>query len=136
MLGFCREGGGLRALPWLLLATAFAAPRAAGAQPEHEIGDLLAAVRNSRCNFERNGTIFSGSQAAEHLATKYRSIARGSSASAEGFIESAGTASSISGSPYRVHCAGEPAFTSNEWLMSELRRIRLMKTKAGADRAQ
>ena len=119
-----------------MLATIFAAPASSGAEPGREIGDLLAAIRNSRCNFERNGTMFSGSQAAEHLAQKYRRIARGSSASAEGFIESAGTASSTSGSPYMVHCAGEPAFTSSAWLMSRLRSIRSTRTEAREDRAQ
>ena len=136
MLGLRRRGGGLRGLPWLMLATVFAAPAPAGAQPEHEIGDLRAAVRKSRCNFERNGTMFSGPQAAEHLGQKYRRIARGPNASAEGFIESVGTASSISGSPYLVHCAGEPASTSNGWLMSQLRSIRSMRAKAREDRAQ
>jgi len=109
---------------------------AASAQPEQEIGDLLAAVRNSRCNFERNGDMFSGPKAADHLATKYRRIAKESSASAERFIASAGTASSISGSPYLVHCAGEPTFTANRWLTGQLRRIRSMRTKAGEDRVQ
>ena len=119
-----------------MLVTVLAATPSARAQPEHEIGDLLEAVRKSRCNFERNGTMFSGPQAAEHLAQKYRRMAKGSSVSAEGFIESAATSSSISGSPYVVHCAGEPAFTSNRWLMSQLRGIRGARAKARDDRAQ
>lgn len=114
-----------------MLATVVAAAPAARAQPEREIDDLLAAVRHSRCNFERNGAM-SGTQAAEHLAKKFRSMAGESSASAEGFIESAGTASSISSSPYLVHCQGEPTLSSNRWLTSQLGRIRSKRTKTQA----
>ena len=130
------EGDGLRVVARLLLATALAATASARAQPEREISDLLSAVRSSRCSFERNGEMFSGSQAADHLTRKARSVENESGASAEGFIESAGTASSVSGRPYRVHCAGEPTLASSRWLTRQLEMIRLKRTKAAANQAQ
>ena len=113
-----------------MLSHALAAPCIAGVLPEQEVAELLAAVRSSGCDFERNGTLFSGSEAADHLSGKYGSVARRPGASAEHFIESVGTASSTSGRAYVVRCTGEAAQSSKIWLTNQLRIMRSRRARA------
>ena len=103
---------------------AFAMSQPACAQLNIEVDQLLAAVRSSQCQFEREGRQFSGSDAAEHLMQKFRRGPAAPDASADVFIELAGSASSISGRPYIVHCTGEAPRLSNAWLKSQLKGIR------------
>jgi hypothetical protein len=86
----------------LLLASAQAAPPPVSAG---EIDRLIAAMGASGCDFERNGRWYPAKQAEEHLRRKYEWLRRRDLvASAEQFIERAGTQSSMSGRAYRVRC--------------------------------
>ena len=106
----------------LLLASAQAAPPPVAAG---EIDRLIAAMGASGCDFERNGRWYPAKQAEEHLRRKYEWLRRRDLvASAEQFIERAGTQSSMSGRAYRVRCAGRPVVPSAEWLRARLREMR------------
>jgi hypothetical protein len=90
-----------------------------------EIEQLLQTLRTSGCRFQRNGTWYDATRAAEHLATK-RDYLQGLNRihSAEDFIRLAATESSMSGKAYRVACPDKPEVDSKAWLESELGRIR------------
>jgi hypothetical protein len=111
---------GAAALLWL--GSAFAqAPANTGREVEH----LLDHVARAGCQFNRNGTWYSGPAARAHLKKKYDYLAKRNLApTAEAFIERAATSSSISGSAYQVRCGGDAATASGPWLSSELRRYR------------
>jgi hypothetical protein len=120
-----------RAIPTILLcvtlltagASSWAVAPSTAARSE--IGQLLAFVAKSGCQFNRNGTWSPAPEASAHLAEKERYLAeRGRIASAEDFIAKAATKSSMTGKPYTVRCGSEPAIASDEWLMAELRRFR------------
>lgn len=89
-----------------------------------EIEHLLDHLGASRCDFNRNGSWFPSEKAREHLRKKYDYLVKKKLvASAEQFIERAGTESSQSGQPYRVRCAGQETAAA-DWLNEELRRYR------------
>ena len=103
-----------RALPALAralaVAVALVAPLGARAwPPPHEqqrierLLEALAADRSSR--FVRNGTEYSGADAARFLRAKLRAQGRDVS-SAEGFIEQIASRSGTTGKPYRVCAPG------------------------------
>ena len=87
------------------------------------IDALLAAVANSGCHFERNGTQYSAAEGAEHLRSKLDFAGTRVQTAAQ-FIEHIGTASSQSGRPYRVLCPDQPAQTSRQWLEKRLAELR------------
>jgi hypothetical protein len=95
-------------------------PEAAAREIEYLLGYLGA----SGCEFYRNGKWFASEKASEHLRKKYDYLVKKKLvASAEQFIERAGTESSQSGKPYRVRCDGQET-PSAAWLSEELRRYR------------
>lgn len=100
------------------------------APPEHaarEIDHLLGHLGASGCEFYRNGKWYPSDKAREHLRKKFDYLAKKDLvASAEQFIERAGTESSQSGKPYRVRCAGRES-TSAAWLSEELMRYRALR---------
>lgn len=99
------------------------APKAAKAQ--REIDQLITALGGSGCQFQRNGSWYPASEAQSHLRRKYDYLRkRDLVASAEQFIERAGSASSMSGKPYQVRCPGQPVVTSSTWLTTRLAAIR------------
>jgi hypothetical protein len=121
-----------RAIPTILLfaalLTAWASSWAGAPSTEArvEIEHLLAFVANSGCQFNRNNNWYASPEASAHLAKKERYLEEhGQIATAEDFIAKAATRSSMTGRPYTVRCASEPAIASDEWLMAELRRFRL-----------
>jgi Family of unknown function (DUF5329) len=87
-----------------------------------EIQHLLDYVGGSGCTFVRNGVESDATAARKHLATKYE-YAKGRVASAEDFIRSLASRSSMTGEPYVVRC-GSSQFRSEDWLTDELRRYR------------
>ena len=106
----------------LLAMPAFAAPPPRAAA---EIQQLIAALGSSGCDFERNGRWYPSAKAQEHLQRKYDWLReRGKAATAEQFIELAGTRSSMSGRAYRVRCKGRPVVGSAQWLGDRLREMR------------
>lgn len=105
-----------------LTAVAAAAPPPGAAR---EIGQLIDALGSSGCEFQRNGRWYDAERARAHLRRKLDWLLdRDLVASAEQFIERAGSRSSISGRPYRVRCPGTDAEPAAAWLQRALDGIR------------
>ena len=95
------------------------------AAAQAEIAQLLAYLRTSGCEFQRNGTWYSATDAAAHLENKNQYLVKHSQiGSAEDFIEKAGSKSSMSGKPYLVRCQLHQTVPSAMWLRAELDRLR------------
>ncbi len=110
-----------------LLACAAAAQAQAPlpAKAQQEIEQLITALGSSGCQFQRNGSWYPASEAQSHIRSKYDYLRkRNMVASAEQFIERAGSQSSMSGKPYQVRCPGQPAQASATWLTRQLGAIR------------
>lgn len=111
----------------LFLMLAAAPAQAAGLSPsaKAEIDALLSRLAASQCQFYRNGSWYSGTEARDHLNMKLRYLARkGAITSSEEFIAKAGTRSSLSGRPYKVQCPHQAEESSALWLGNELITIR------------
>lgn len=110
----------LFALCWSM---SFASPTAAPVKSE--IDELMARLQGSGCQFNRNGTWYTGTEAKDHLLRKLEYIEGKSIVqSTEQFIELAASKSSLSDKPYQVKCAGNPPIESQLWLTEQLRFIR------------
>jgi hypothetical protein len=112
-----------------LIGVFFLAPLFAMAAPSpmatQEINHLFAYLKNSGCEFQRNNSWYTTTDAAAHLQTKYDYLIRKDRiSSAEDFIELAATESSMSGKPYRVKCADGASVNSGLWFRDELARYR------------
>jgi len=106
----------------LLVSSAWAAPPP---QVQREIEQLIDAMGQSGCEFQRNGTWYPAGQARAHLRRKYDYLRKRDLVdSAEQFIERAGTQSSMSGKPYAVRCAGQGTVPSAQWLAARLSKLR------------
>ena len=115
----------------LLLLTAPISHSLGVTDAETEIQLLIHAVRESGCDFDRNGTLYTAERAAEHLELKY---ARGKryADSAEAFIERLATGSSWTGEPYWMICDGAK-IRSADWLVE---RLEASRAKVESYRAQ
>jgi len=90
-----------------------------------EIDYLLAYLKNSGCQFNRNGQWYHADEAVSHIETKYNYlIEKEMLSSTEDFIDKAATKSSISGKPYLVQCGNEAPAPSSLWFREELARYR------------
>lgn len=90
-----------------------------------EIYALMARLQGSGCQFNRNGTWYTGTEAKDHLLRKLEYIEGKSTVqSTEQFIELAASRSSLSSEPYQVKCAGNPQVESRLWLTEQLSIIR------------
>ena len=96
-----------------------------------EIDGLLDHPQSSGCEFNRNGSWYSSTQARAHLQTKLDYL-EGQEAihSTEQFIELGASSSSMSGKPYRVRCAGQPIVESKVWLLEALQAQRAARSAA------
>jgi len=95
------------------------------AKAQQEIEQLITAMGSSGCQFQRNGSWYPASEAQSHLRRKYDYLRkRDMVATAEQFIERAGSQSSMSGKAYQVRCPGQPAVPSSTWLTRRLAAIR------------
>jgi hypothetical protein len=104
------------------LAPALAAPPPAA---EREIAALIAELGRSGCRFERNGTWYDAATARAHLQKKYDYLRKRDLVnSAEQFIARGASESSMSGKPYRVQCAPQPATPAAAWFKQRLAAIR------------
>ena len=116
------------------IAAACAAAAALAASPAHantptataiEIDGLFSALLQSNCEFQRNGTWYSATEAKAHLLVKLSYLEdRGMVASAEQFIERAATQSSMTGRSYLVRCASAAPVPSSVWLSAQLQLMR------------
>lgn len=119
------------ALKLLLLlslgATAAPLPLAARA----EVDALLTRLQSSGCEFNRNGSWYSGADAKAHLLKKLDYLERKDLVkTAEQFIARGASGSSMSGKPYLVRCAGKAPVESAKWLTAELQAARAASAAA------
>jgi len=91
-----------------------------------EINGLLQRLQSSGCQFNRNGTWYSGEEAKAHLLQKLDYLERKDMVhSTEQFIALGASESSMSGKPYLVRCGSSAApVESKTWLSDELRALR------------
>ena len=94
------------------------------ANMKNEINHLLRFVKNTQCQYERNGEMHSGEEAVTHITKKYDYFKKRIKNS-EDFIHYAATKSKISGKYYQVHCANANTIKSADWLLEELSQYRL-----------
>ena len=106
----------------VLLCAALTSSTYAQTDAEAEITALIEAVRESGCEFNRNGSLHSAEAAAEHLELKY-SRGKRYADSAEAFIERLASKSSWSGKPYEMICDGETQ-PAGDWLTATLVALR------------
>jgi hypothetical protein len=107
----------------IVVAAAVAAPLSPAARIE--IDGLMSTLESSGCEFNRNGTWYSGTDAKSHLLRKLKYLEdRGLVQSAEEFIVLAASASSVSGTPYLVRCGDGAAVRSGTWLLAQLQVAR------------
>lgn len=118
----------ITALIALLSSLAMAAQSAPAIRTE--IDQLLTKLQASGCEFNRNGSWYSGAEAKDHLLRKLEYIEnKGTLHSTEQFIELAASKSSFSGKAYQVKCGNEPAQESQAWLTKQLGAIRASANK-------
>ena len=89
----------------------------------HEIQHLLEYLRTSGCAMERNGEKHNSEDAYSHVKKKYDYF-RSRIQSSEDFIETSASKSTMSSKYYLVHCEGQPAMRTRDWLMEELHDYR------------
>lgn len=99
---------------------------------QNEIDHLLSYVENSRCQYVRNGTAYSGDKAARHIRKKYDYF-KGDIDSAEKFVELSATKSTMSGKFYTIQCDGRDRITSQVWLLQELRSFRSVERSGSGE---
>jgi len=84
-----------------------------------EIKHLLEYVKQTDCQFERNGKSYNGNEATGHIKKKYDYHINDID-SAEKFIELSATKSMMSGIFYMIVCKDKPKIKSRDWLLQEL----------------
>lgn len=90
-----------------------------------EINSLLERLENSSCQFNRNDTWYTASEAKAHLLDKLEHVEkRVALKSTEQFIDLAASKSSMSGKPYQVRCGNDAPVESKIWLTEELKSMR------------
>ena len=94
-----------------------------------EVQHLLAYLKNSGCQMERNGSMHDAQEAVEHIQKKY-DYYKDDIKTTEDFIERSASRSSLSGRAYHLLCPGEDARPTADWLKEELERYR--KEQAGS----
>jgi hypothetical protein len=96
------------------------------ANDQNEINHLLDYVKNTTCQYERNGKMHSGKEALKHINKKYEYFADDIKTT-EDFIKYSATKSKMSGKYYKIHCPEQAAVKSQTWLLAELKRYRTAK---------
>ena len=102
----------------LILGLLFAAVPVT-ADTEAEINHLLGFVAATDCQYERNGNMYSGLEAREHIQRKYRYFEK-KVKTTEDFIRLSATKSTVSGKRYGIHCSGMKSVFASDWLLDEL----------------
>jgi hypothetical protein len=91
---------------------------AARADPTHdEIAYLIDFIRHSSCTFIRNGSEYTGNEAADHVQAKY-DYYKDQIETVDDFIDRAATKSELSGKPYTVRCEGK-TMPAADWIRAE-----------------
>lgn len=90
-----------------------------------EIDSLLSRLGESGCEFKRNGSWHTASEAQAHLRRKLDYLVdKNAVDSTEQFIERAASKSSRSGKPYQVRCNKQAPVPSSQWLNAQLQKLR------------
>lgn len=90
-----------------------------------EIDALLGRLLSSDCQFFRNGSWHTASEAKAHLLRKLEYLeGRDAVKSTEQFIRLGASSSSTSGKPYLVKCGASAPMESEAWLSNELQSLR------------
>lgn len=92
-------------------------------EQKKEVEYLVSFIRNSPCKLERNGKIYTGAEAIEHILKKYDYF-REDINSTEDFIKYSASKSEISGRAYITHCKNSELMEGESWLLNELKRYR------------
>ena len=115
----------IKALGLLLAFAGSAIAQTPSAKTTQEVGQLFAALKQSNCEFSRNGSWYSAEKASEHLQRKYDYLLKKRLVTTtESFIDLAATKSSISGKPYQVRCGKTAPVSSSSWFKSQLHAVR------------
>lgn len=102
---------------------ALSAPLSGAARAE--VDALFKRLQAPGCQFNRNGTWYSGAEAQAHLARKLDYLeGKDLVKTAEDFITLGAATSSSSGKPYWVRCGAVPAVESKTWLLEQLKVVR------------
>ena len=90
-----------------------------------EISFLLSYLEKSECEFNRNGTWYTGERAVAHIRKKYKYLSkRDLIDSTDSFIALAASKSSMSGKAYKVRCADEAPVDSSAWFHEALDKLK------------
>ena len=109
----------------LLFISGAAASQTPSTVTTNEVGQLFTALKQSNCEFSRNGSWYNAQKAADHLQSKYEYLLKKRLVtSTESFIELAATKSSMSGKPYQVRCGKTAPVSSSSWFKTQLNAIR------------
>ena len=109
----------------LIILMTFMVPCMAAANPDNtdlEIQHLMAYIAGAECRFIRNGKEYGPEEARKHIQKKYE-YARNRIKTAEDFIQTVASKSSMSGKPYKVRCNDQTMLCA-DWLDAELKRFR------------
>jgi hypothetical protein len=102
-----------------------AARASAPSVAEVEINHLLELIKQSGCEFFRNGSWYDAQRAQAHLRAKYDAlVARNQIKTAEDFVEKAASNSSMSGQAYQIRCSGSAAMPTSQWFSAALAQYR------------
>jgi hypothetical protein len=115
------------AIAWGLILGCMLMPASGMAQShpaQGEVEHLLTFVAASNCDFYRNGTWYTATQAQAHLREKLAIVFPASQPTAEEFIDNVATKSAFTGIAYQIRCAADKPMAVNDWLLGELRRYR------------
>ncbi|APO96121.1 DUF5329 domain-containing protein [Xanthomonas vesicatoria] len=109
----------------LLLTCGNVCAQGVSATTSREITQLFTALKQSNCEFSRNGSWHDAPEASAHLQRKYAYLQKkGLVTSTESFIALAATKSSMSGTPYAVRCGQAAPVASQTWFTDKLRALR------------
>lgn len=107
----------------LVSASAAAAPLPPASRAE--IDGLLARLEASGCEFYRNGSRHTATEATPHLVGKLKYLEdRGAVQTAEQFIDLAASRSSVTGQAYLIKCGTAAPVESGAWLHAQLKAMR------------
>ena len=113
----------LAATLWALAGYSMAGSLPAAAKAE--VNTLLTRLQTSGCDFNRNGSWYTGAEAKAHLLKKLDYLdGKNAVQTTEQFIELGASSSSASGKAYQVRCAGAAAVDAGPWLKGELKAVR------------
>ncbi|ELX10565.1 hypothetical protein Jab_2c26600 [Janthinobacterium sp. HH01] len=113
------------AIPLLMLAMSSSMAAELPAASRAEIDALLNRLGSSGCQFNRNGSWYSSTEAKAHLTSKLNYlIDKKKLEGTEQFIALAASTSSMTGKDYLVRCGTAQPVPSGAWLKTELQTIR------------